>query len=67
MVKLRLHADPDAGILRLIHDLRNALDPKFYAVVQRHVKDIGYHPLYVLRADRCAFYRGVQIHGGAGI
>ena len=66
-VKLRFHADADARIFGLIHDLRNTLDPELHAIVQRHRNNGGDHIFHFFDADCCALDRCVNVHGGAGV
>ena len=61
-VKLRFHADTDARILGLVHDLGNALHPEPHAIVHRYGDDGGNHVLHVLDADRCTLYGRVNVH-----
>lgn len=66
-VKLRFHADTDARILSLVHDLGNALQPELHAIVHRYGDDGGDHILYFFDADRRTLYGCVNVHRGAGV
>ena len=66
-VKLRFHADADARILSLVHDLGNALHPKLYTIINRHGDDGGNHVLHFFDADRRTLYGRINVHCGTGV
>ena len=66
-VKLRFHADADARILCLIHNLRNAFHSENNTILNRRRNDVGHDVFDFFHTDRRALDGRVQVHSRACI
>ena len=66
-VKECYHCDPDAGIFRLIHDLRDAFYLEGNAVINGNRDDLGHHVFHVLHVDIGSLDGRIQVHCRASV